>query len=591
MDAARWVDNLAAWSAQAALLIAVAGGAAWMFRLRLPRMRLAYWQILLAACLLLPAVEPWRPVADGHIEFALGTVRTATPRHAPAPSLPWRQALLMVLAAGCAARALWLTAGFVRLRRWRRNSRPFPLAPYLDRWRAALAPAATFLLSASVSGPVTFGIRRPVVVLPTRFLDLAPDLQEAVACHELLHVRRRDWIFTVAEEAIRAALWFHPAVWWLISQVQLAREQTVDREVVARTARRTEYLNALLSLAERRASPDLAPAALFLRKRHLKNRVALLMKEITMSRSRLMSFCAASCGALLAAGWLAVYAFPLTAAPVPQQQGQSSLLHSVAPQYPQAAREKHIEGDVVLEVHIDADGHVSDAQAVSGPAELRGAALEAVLQWHYSPEAMNLPATTQVTLAFKLPKEGAAAATPAITPEPPPFTLKSIEVDGLTDPARDKLLQRLPVRVGDTVDADVMKSVSAAVRAFDDHLVVYAGRGKGTLEILLRSEQPPAETSKRIRVGGNVQQAKLRSRVMPVYPPEAKKAGIEGTVRLQATLDKEGKVAELQLLGGEPMLAGAAMDAVRQWQYETTLLNGDPVEVITEINVNFTLAK
>ena len=72
---------------------------------------------------------------------------------------------------------------------------------------------------------------------------------------------------------------------------------------------------------------------------------------------------------------------------------------------------------------------------------------------------------------------------------------------------------------------------------------------------------------------------------------KAKAQGIEGPVRLQAILDKDGKVANLVVLSGDPMLATAALDAVRQWQYSTTLLNGDPVEVVTQIDVNFTLAK
>jgi protein TonB len=92
-------------------------------------------------------------------------------------------------------------------------------------------------------------------------------------------------------------------------------------------------------------------------------------------------------------------------------------------------------------------------------------------------------------------------------------------------------------------------------------------------------------------VGGNVQQAKLLVKVQPVYPLEAKQQGIEGVVRLQAILGKDGKVENLELLGGDPTLAAAALDAVRQWQYQTTLLNGDPVEVVTEVDVNFTLAK
>ena len=218
------------------------------------------------------------------------------------------------------------------------------------------------------------------------------------------------------------------------------------------TKDRAQYLNALLAIAGDQPAPDLVPATLFLRKRHLKKRVALLLKEITMSKRRIISFCAASCGLLLAAGWLALHTFPLQAAPVPQEQVESNLLHSVPPQYPREAIEKHIEGSVVLELQIDSNGHVSDAHVLSGPQELRSAALQAVLQWHYSPKAMTLPATTQTTVEFKLPKEGApdAAKSGAMLPEGKRVVLKSIAIEGLTASARDELLERLPAHEGDT---------------------------------------------------------------------------------------------------------------------------------------------
>jgi TonB family protein len=591
VSAAHWLGNLAAWSAQAAVLIAVGGVAAWIFRLRVPRIRLAYWQALLAICLLLPAVEPWRSAADSNVEVAIGVARPISTGRAAVYFPPWQQALLLLLACGCAARTLWLAVGFGKLRRWRRDARAFPLSARLDLLRAAVAPQADFRRSPSLAGPVTFGLWRPVVVLPGHFTELPAEVQEAIVCHELLHVRRRDWIVTVAEQAIRAVLWFHPAVWWLTGQAQLAREQTVDVEAVALTGDREQYLNALLAMAGNRPALDLAPAALFLRKRHLKNRVALLLKEVNMSKKSLISFCATSCGVLFAAGWLALHTFPLQAAPVPQEAAQSNLLHSVPPKYPQAAKEKHIEGAVVLEVHIDAEGHVSDAKVLSGPEELRSAALEAILQWHYSPQAMTLPAVTQVTMNFKLPLQGAPDSKPGMA-LPPDWhgTLKSIQVDGLTPAARDELLRRLPAHEGDLVDADVMLSLTKTVRDFDEHLNVSLSPDEPhTLRISLAPATPSG--GPRIRVGGNVQQAKLRSKVNPAYPPEAKAQHIQGIVKLQAIIGKDGAVANLVVLSGDPILVAAAMEAVRQWQYQTTLLNGEPVEVVTQIDVNFTLSQ
>jgi TonB family protein len=331
-----------------------------------------------------------------------------------------------------------------------------------------------------------------------------------------------------------------------------------------------------------------------LKKRHLKNRVALLLKEVTMSKRSLVSFCATSCGVLLAAGWFALHTFPLLAAPVPQEQDSAKLLHSVAPKYPEAAREKHIEGDVVLEVHIDAQGRVSDAKVLSGPEELRSAALEAILQWHYSPDAMTLPATTQVSMNFKMPPPGAPLASPESNLEGKPVTLQGIAVEGLTASAHDELLRRLPVHQGDILTADGMRAVLNSALAYDEHLRVAlilnpSDEKSGSLRISLAPAGAPAPTQ--IRVGGDVQQTKLKVKVQPIYPPEAKAQGIEGIVRLQATLGKDGTVENLVALSGEPILVAAAIDAVRQWQYSTTLLNGDPVEVVTVVQVNFTLAK
>src|ERR1019366_7731548 len=92
VSAAHWLGNLAAWSAQAVALIAAGSVAAWAFQLRVPRIRLAYWQTLLAICLLLPAVEPWRRAADSNIEFTMGAARPVSPNRPPAYFLPWRQA-------------------------------------------------------------------------------------------------------------------------------------------------------------------------------------------------------------------------------------------------------------------------------------------------------------------------------------------------------------------------------------------------------------------------------------------------------------------------------------------------------------------
>jgi protein TonB len=96
---------------------------------------------------------------------------------------------------------------------------------------------------------------------------------------------------------------------------------------------------------------------------------------------------------------------------------------------------------------------------------------------------------------------------------------------------------------------------------------------------------------KRITIGGNVQQAKLVRQPKPVYPPLAKQARISGVVHLAAVISKDGTIQDLKVISGHPLLIPSALEAVKQWVYQPTLLNGEPVEVSTQIDVNFTLSQ
>jgi periplasmic protein TonB len=99
----------------------------------------------------------------------------------------------------------------------------------------------------------------------------------------------------------------------------------------------------------------------------------------------------------------------------------------------------------------------------------------------------------------------------------------------------------------------------------------------------------PTTPSAPLRVGGSVQMAKLIRKVIPEYPSLAKAARISGVVHLVGIIAKDGTIRNLQLIGGHPMLARAALEAVEQWVYQPTLLDGEPVEVIAPIEVSFTL--
>jgi periplasmic protein TonB len=101
---------------------------------------------------------------------------------------------------------------------------------------------------------------------------------------------------------------------------------------------------------------------------------------------------------------------------------------------------------------------------------------------------------------------------------------------------------------------------------------------------------PKVATPQRVRVSLGVSQGLLIKKVQPVYPPLARQARIQGVVLLQAEISKDGTIENLRLISGHPMLAPAAIDAVKQWRYKPYLLNGEPVAVETQVQVNFSLS-
>jgi TonB family protein len=128
-------------------------------------------------------------------------------------------------------------------------------------------------------------------------------------------------------------------------------------------------------------------------------------------------------------------------------------------------------------------------------------------------------------------------------------------------------------------------------------VVLEVGKVDETVNVVAKAPPaaPPDTRSgppRRIRVGGNVQATKLVHRVNPVYPERAQAQGIQGTVLLEAIILKDGSLGALRVLNklADPELADAATEAVKNWRYEPTLLNGQPIEVVTTITVNFRLS-
>lgn len=328
MNMPLWFSNLVFWSAQVALLALAAAFLPRLLQVRQPRVLLVYWRALLAVSLLLPFVQPWHrlpgipaiTIAPDIAGAPLVLASNPGVAHWHFPSLQIiAQVLGVVILGGIAARCVILVLGLLKLREFRLASSPISpsseSADVLEEMRANVNALAEFRISADLDSPVTFGITAPVILLPERFHSMDGRFQAAIACHELLHVRRHDWAHHVAEEIVRAVFWFHPAIAWLIARVRLAREQVVDLEVVRLTKARKPYLEALLEFTAGRARIAAIPAPPFLAERQLAERVALMLKEVRMSRTRLIASLTSITCCLALAATLAVWAFPLKAAP------------------------------------------------------------------------------------------------------------------------------------------------------------------------------------------------------------------------------------------------------------------------------------
>jgi protein TonB len=182
---------------------------------------------------------------------------------------------------------------------------------------------------------------------------------------------------------------------------------------------------------------------------------------------------------------------------------------------------------------------------------------------------------------------------PPVPPPPPAPPAKSAAA-----PKRDVILaplksvpDRIPAGIPPTEDAPVDIGIDRVIQPIGDSAHSTAAFATA-LESLIESAPefpPPPPPPKRIPVpvGGNLQESKLIYRVDPVYPELALRAHVSGSVVLEAVVDEEGNVANLKVLSGHPILVAAAVEAVKQWKYSPTVLNGEPVPVLATVTVVF----
>lgn len=411
------------YSLQSGLLLAVGLLLPRLIQLRHPRTLLIYWRVLLIVVLVLPlapldwarqAPLPYMTLEGLQVE---AVVATALPEMVQ--GLSW-QIVLLIATGVTALGILRLALGLGYLNRCRRQAQPLAPTPApVSRILERLGLEVPFLVSDRLTAPLTYGWLRPTVLLPSSFRGLSSDQQEGVACHELLHVRRRDWPINFLEELLRAVLWFHPAVWLILPRIALSREQVVDADTVRLTGKRRQYLDALWRVVCSSQHSAAAMAVPFLGRRDLVDRVAWLKKEIPMSRSRIvfsvlvLSVSLATVGAFGANAFSSDshLAYGKSSSPAKEQSegekpDESSypklktisaestcdeithpvVIEKVNPKYPTSAKDEKVMGMVVVESVITEEGVVDDVRVVENPDDrLAAAAVEALMQWRFEP--------------------------------------------------------------------------------------------------------------------------------------------------------------------------------------------------------------
>jgi len=182
-------------------------------------------------------------------------------------------------------------------------------------------------------------------------------------------------------------------------------------------------------------------------------------------------------------------------------------------------------------------------------------------------------------------------APPPPPPPPPPPAPEVVHVQHVVSEMMNNQLVA-PTKIPHDIKQVSEKEAPAQSFGAIGGLEGMSGSSNGVIGGLFGGTAPPkvkAEAPKKVNISGGVMQGNLVAKTPPIYPPIAKAARVSGTVVLQATISKTGTIENLRVISGPAMLQPAALDAVKSWRYRPYLLNGDPVEVETTVNVIFTL--
>jgi len=471
-----------------------------------------------------------RPLAV--FDDSLPAVASAAAPQIAAPRLSMASLLrvaAIVWTGGIALALAVLGIGLARLSWIASHARPVVDGPWVENSRAI---SATYRLrrpplvlhSDHPSVLGTWGFTRARILLPSDALSWPVDRIRVVLAHELAHVRRGDWVVQIAVELLCAAYWFNPLVWLAARRLRLESEQACDDAVLAMGVEGSTYASELVDLARAfRERPPFVPAAAIARPSSLERRVRAML-NLKLNRDPITRSASVAAAIVLAAVTVLVAGFGVSA------QGQfATIAGTIVDQNNRPINSVRLvlsnaAAQTKNEVKSDASGHYEFVGVPAGTYELM---FESMGMAYLKREGLTVTGgqNAQVNATMKI---GSLSETITVTSQP------------------------------------------------DDRPLVRGYQGARPAD----KPDPCAQSG----AGGCIRPPVKLKDVRPVYPPGSQ----GGEVNLKALIDANGLVANVEPVGTpDPLLADAASTAVRQWEFTSTHLDGQPIEVTMNVHVTF----
>lgn len=484
---------------------------------------------------------PDAAAVDGAVPVTRSAVPTADP--VPAPSvLTLRSAILAAWIVGMSLSFTLLLVGFAQLAAITRRAHRLRTGPLVDRARSICAqygirkPVTIFLWDHQPL-LVTWGLWRPKLVLPRVATGWGSDRLDLVLRHELAHVYRGDWATQLVAEVLRSIFWFNPLLWVACARLRQESERACDDEVLTRGAEGANYAAHLVEIARdfsARRQWGAAPA--MARPSSLERRVRAML-DVQLNRGPVSR-------AARAATLLALLAVTIPVAGIAAQTVFSKVAGSIVDPMNGVLPGVTLvltnpETKAKYEVTSDSSGRYEFVGVPAGDyvfeARLPGFA---VMQGRMTVSGQNVQkdltlqvGTLQETINVQASRAAAAGTLPAPSAPRPAAAKRPIPPCGQSQP-----------------------------------------------------------TSGVLRVGGNIRPPHKVKDVRPVYPADLAAKGVAGTVQLQATIGPDGVVDQVDVVSTpHPDLGAAASTAVRQWEFDSTLLNCMAIPVSMKVTVNFSV--